>query len=218
MPRKGAIRIRLRRWLRNILRARGSPEAIALGFAIGIFFAFMPPPPFGFQMICAVLVATLVGASRVPAVAATWVTNWVTTPFLAPFCYEVGVFTLRFLGAGTVRQWNKVKAIIEASEELSWASIRQAAAAVLKLGWNVIGPYFLGCFIVGLVGALISYPIILRLVKGHILLRSQKRARRWQKMLERSQRQAVADASGPDSRDRKDAASHDYPARRDDGV
>ena len=187
MARRSAIRVRLRRWLRGVLRARGGPEAIALGFAIGAFFAFNPPPPFGLQMVLAAVVATLLGGSRVPALAATWITNVVTTPFLAPFCYEVGIFTLRFLGFPAENHWHRILAIVEGAESLSCAGVRQVGMQLLGLGWSILGPYVLGSFLVGLAVAAVSYPIVLRLVKGHILLRSQKRARRWQKQLERSQ-------------------------------
>ena len=188
MPRRGAVRIRLRRWLRNVIRARGSPEAIALGFAIGAFFAFMPPPPFGLQMILAVLVATAVGASRVPAIAATWITNPLTTPtFFLPLCYEVGRLTLGFLGVNVKGQWEILRKIVSAADPTSCAAMRQVAHDTIGLGWSIFGPYLLGDLMVGAFLALVSYPIVLRLVKGHILLRSQKRARRWQKMVERAQ-------------------------------
>ncbi len=60
----------IRRALRSIVTLHGSPEAIALGTAIGVFIAFTPT--IGFQMLLGAFVATLVGASRPAAMIPAW--------------------------------------------------------------------------------------------------------------------------------------------------
>lgn len=67
---------------------RGSPEAIGLGIAIGIFVGFSPL--MGFQMLIAIFLATFMYANRPAAMAAVWITNPLTFLPIYIFTYRVG--------------------------------------------------------------------------------------------------------------------------------
>jgi len=53
---------------------------------------------------------------------------------------------------------------------------------LLHLGARLTFPLWTGCLLVGLLLGLVSYPIVLRLVKGHRLIQAQKRAKRLERL------------------------------------
>ncbi|HSH69514.1 MAG TPA: DUF2062 domain-containing protein, partial [Deferrisomatales bacterium] len=80
---------RLRRLGRWLFQLRGSPEAIALGVAIGVFVAFTPTA--GVQALLALLLATLLGANRPAAVAPVFLTNPLTALPAFTLTYRAGL-------------------------------------------------------------------------------------------------------------------------------
>jgi uncharacterized protein (DUF2062 family) len=82
----------MRPWLRRLLRVRDTPEALARGLAVGFFFGVSVF--WGLQMALAVLVSWLVRGNKVVAVAATGVSNPLTTLPLYGFCWFVGHLVL----------------------------------------------------------------------------------------------------------------------------
>ena len=65
---------RLRRYFRlRLTRLPATPHQVALGVAIGVLAGHLPVIPI--QMLLALLLAFLLGGSRVGAVLGTWVTN-----------------------------------------------------------------------------------------------------------------------------------------------
>ncbi|RUO21480.1 DUF2062 domain-containing protein [Aliidiomarina haloalkalitolerans] len=67
-------------------------KTAAGGFAIGIFFAFMPMP---FQMIAAAAVAIFFRVNLPLSVAMVWISNPITMPAMLYGSYRVGSFLLR---------------------------------------------------------------------------------------------------------------------------
>jgi len=82
----------MRPWLRRLLRVRDTPEALARGLAVGFFFGVSIF--WGLQMALAVLVSWLVRGNKVVAVAATAVSNPLTTIPLYGFAWLVGRLVL----------------------------------------------------------------------------------------------------------------------------
>lgn len=73
----------------RLLRAqKGTPAQIARGAALGVVLAFVGPP--GLQLIPALLLASLMGASRVAAALGVFVSNPLTMPFIYPSAYKLG--------------------------------------------------------------------------------------------------------------------------------
>ena len=180
-----SLKIRTKHLVRSLLRARGSPEAIAFGFAIGLFIGFMPL--YGVQILLAGVLATALGASRIPAIAAVWVTNPLTAIPVYGFCYRVGLY---LLGRSASGGWTKIEEILHGGEGPWLAVMFEKLGQLIELSWRMIGPLITGCTTLGLLFGLMSYPFVVRLVKGHRLVRAQRRARRWQKRIQAQTRAA----------------------------
>ena len=88
LPEKKTIKEALKRWYSRFLKLRGSPREIALGVALGSFFAIMPF--FGFQIALSVFFAALFGWNKISAAMATWISNPFTYPFIYSFTYLIG--------------------------------------------------------------------------------------------------------------------------------
>lgn len=88
LPEKKTIIEALKKAYVRFLKLRGRPREIALGFALGAFFAIMPF--FGFQIALSVFFAALLGWNKFSAAMATWISNPLTYPFIYSFTYFIG--------------------------------------------------------------------------------------------------------------------------------
>ncbi len=73
---------RMRRMKRKIVREKLSPEAIAGGWALGMFIGCAIP--FGFQLIVSVPLAMRLKVSKIGATLGTFITNPITIIFIYP--------------------------------------------------------------------------------------------------------------------------------------
>ena len=151
-----------RRWLHEhslkLLAIRDTPEAIAGGVAIGIFFGFSPL--FGLKTLCAILFAWLTRSNIIAAVLAGTLHD-VILPFMPVVYvweYKVGFW---FLNHEWPQRLSKVR--------LSWHEWRNWTT-FLTLG----KPLLIGSFVCGAPLALPSYFIAKFLVARH---QRKKRAR-----------------------------------------
>jgi hypothetical protein len=78
----------MRAWIRNLLKVKDTPEALARGLAVGFFFgvSFF----WGLQIALAVLVSHLVRGNKVVAAAVTAISNPLTSLPLYTLCYFIG--------------------------------------------------------------------------------------------------------------------------------
>ncbi len=168
------MRIQFWRGLRRVVRLRASPHAIALGVAIGVFVGVTPTV--GLQMLIAVFVATLLGASRLAAVVPVWITNPVTIVPMYSFNYWVGRL---LVGGPTVDQF-RVKAQHIAGLYATGA-LTDATWALFNLGTQTLLPLWLGCVLVGIVAGAVAYPVTRRAVvafRAHVAHKKARRHRR----------------------------------------
>ncbi|HRE32674.1 MAG TPA: DUF2062 domain-containing protein, partial [Candidatus Berkiella sp.] len=114
--------------------------SVSMGFSAGLFAALMPLP---FQMLLAAALSIILRGNLPIAVALTWVTNPVTTPPIAYFCYLVGTFVLQ-----TPPQHFKL--------ELSWEWLMREIGGIGL-------PFVVGSVIVAVIAAILSN-IIIRLI------------------------------------------------------
>lgn len=128
--------------LTRFIRLRGLPEEIAKGVALGIFIGMTPT--MGLQMPIALVFAYLLKENRLAAVLGVWITNPATAPFIYGLEYELG---RRLLGMDYVGF----------PQELTMES-------VMKTGWEVVAPLWLGGILAGLLLAPIAYWLTLRLI------------------------------------------------------
>ena len=139
-------------WLRTgryyylrLLRLDGQPVYIARGLACGVFAGCFPW--FGLQTIIGVLLAILGRGNKLAAVAGTWISNPLTYVPIFAFNYNIGKF---ILGNHT-------------SESLQ-LDLESSLSSLIDLGWSVFFTLFLGSFVVGLVAAIVTYFLSLRLI------------------------------------------------------
>lgn len=148
----------------DLLHADDPPHPLALGIALGIFFAFIPF--FGIQMVFVVLFAWLLKANKLVGAPLVWLTNPATIVPIYYFCYRVG---LRILGQPGIdrERWAEL-----AEPPAGWA----AAMSFYWQGLYEIGaPIMLGSVVVGFAAAVPAYLITYHAVRFY-------RIRRWGQM------------------------------------
>lgn len=109
-------------------------HSVAMAFAVGIFFAWMPVP---FQMVLAAGGAILFHANLPLSVVLVWLTNPVT---MAPMFYGAYLLGAWIMGSGEQ----------EFAMELSWDWLVHGMGEI----WQ---PFLLGCFAFGIISAVIGY-------------------------------------------------------------
>lgn len=148
----------LRYYYHRLVRMRSTPQAIARGIAIGIFFGCLPM--FGLQMILSLTVATLLRGYRIAAAAATWISNPFTYFPLYAFGFQVGRALLGY---------SHLTFPEEGIPSLNHLS---------TLGGDFLSALFFGSIVVGAVSSLCSYWGCLYLIQRARQQAKQRRRRR----------------------------------------
>ena len=129
-------------------------RSVAKGFAVGLFFAFIPVP---FQMVLAAGMAIFVHANLPLAVALVWITNPLTMPAIFYFCYLAGTWII-----GAKEQ--------EFFFEASWQWVLDSL--------STIGPAFLiGCGALAVLFSILGYFVIQILWRYSVAKQWKKRHR-----------------------------------------
>jgi len=84
---------RLKLILKRAFLTNDSPEKLARGFAIGVFWGVLPT--FGFAILFSLPTSILFKANRLTAILGTFVSNPFTVPFYLLWATEIGSFILR---------------------------------------------------------------------------------------------------------------------------
>jgi len=140
---KPSWRRRLKYFYWLLVRLRGQPEALARGIACGVFAGLFPF--FGSQTLLAVLLAFLFRGNKILALVGPWISNPFTSVPIYAFNFYVGKWLIND-HTPTDINWH------------SWEDIKE-------LGIEIIWPLFIGCVVVGLVCAIISYFLGLWLIR-----------------------------------------------------
>ncbi len=123
-----------RKWIglyAKIVREKASPEYIARGWAIGMFFGCFSP--FGMQLIFSIPTAFVLKGSKIGAALGTLLTNHITIFFIYPMQCYVGNHLL--------------------GGDLTYAAVKtamdnvlreQSYEALLKIGEELVAAFFLG--------------------------------------------------------------------------
>lgn len=160
-----APRVRRKRsWLtllRLAVHSRGTPEAIARGVAIGILIALSPT--IGFQVVLALVLATLLRANRIAALVPVFLTNLATLPPVFGFTYMVGS---RILPG---RPPEKVRALLlriaGRMRQHEFYNLPEQFREFVRIGRDLFWPMLLGGLIVGAACAALAYPATLWVVR-----------------------------------------------------
>ena len=153
------ILLRMRPVFRWFIRLRGSPQAIAGGFSLGLFIAFTPT--IGLQIVLAFFLATALNVNRPAAVLAVWITNPLTIPVIFSFNYWLG--SLIWDGPSVPVVSRRLYDMASQLTTLDFWAITDQLSAVAELGMDIIVPLILGSMIAGTLSAILSYIILFRL-------------------------------------------------------
>lgn len=136
---------KIREIVKTVLHMKGEPKEIALAFAIGVFIAFFPI--FGTHTIMALGGAWLLGLSPAIALAGTLVNNPWTIAFVYGSSLYVGLaITGKSLGG----------------LEINWSEINMDM--IVELAKLLLIPFTVGCLLLGIIAAVVSYIIALKAV------------------------------------------------------
>ncbi len=130
-------------------------HSVAWGVSIGLFMAFVPVP---FQMLLAVAAAIALSANLPVAVVVVWVSNPITVAPLFYSAYKVGALML-----GTKPE------PIRFEISLDWLMTRLV---------DVWEPFLLGCFVLGVLSALLGHMAVKIIWRIHVVQSWRLRHRR----------------------------------------
>jgi uncharacterized protein (DUF2062 family) len=136
-----------------VLRIEGSPERIALSFAVGVFIAFFPI--FGIHTLLVILASFLFRLSFPLMLAGAFVNNpWTIVPMYA------GALALGLGLTGTPGRVPDLESIFGGGHGMV-----EAAGRMLAELQPLLWPFVFGCLVLGLAAALLAYFGMHRLVR-----------------------------------------------------
>ena len=134
----------------RVTRLAGSPHAIAIGFAVGIFASFTPY--MGFLFIVAAVLAAMAGGNLLASAFGTLVGNPITFPFIWLATYNFGSL---LLGRETT---DKIDLSLPSG---FWLNIFSQPLQAIEQFWDVVGPFIVpmtvGGIPLGVIAAIIGY-------------------------------------------------------------
>lgn len=161
----------LKKWVRQkylalyskILKEKASPEYIARGWAIGMFYGCLIP--FGLQLACSIPTAFLLKGSKIGATFGTLLTNHFTIFIIYPAQCWVG----NKLMGGDLSYAKIEEAMMDVISKGSWA-------ALLALGGELVAAFFIGAAILTAVMTPVTYFGVLQLVRRYRAAKEKKKA------------------------------------------
>ena len=145
----------------KVVRQPGTPEYIARGVALGLLIGFLIP--MGGQIIAVLLLAFICRASKVMAIAFTFVSNPLTVVVIYPAQCWIGSYLI-FRPLGYARIAEQLRAVIENAD----------IGAFLKLGMQLLASFFAGGLLFGVVAAVIGFYVSRSLVVAYRKHRGKK--------------------------------------------
>lgn len=143
-----------RMWLRmymKVVKEKATPEYIARGWAIGMFYGCLIP--FGFQLICSIPTAFLLKGSKIGATVGTFFTNHFSIFIIYPLqCYVGSRLT------GGSLSWES------AGRMMGKVLKEQSYEALLSLGWELVIAFFAGGALLTAVMTPLTYIFVKKLV------------------------------------------------------
>ncbi len=145
----------------KVVKEKATPEYIARGWAIGMFFGCLIP--FGLQLICSIPTAFLLKGSKIGAIFGTLLTNHFTIFIIYPIqCYVGDKLT-----GGNISY-----AVVE--EAFKDVVNEQSYEALLGIGWELVVSFFVGGAILTAVMTPITYWFVKNLVIRYRAKKSMK--------------------------------------------
>ncbi|MBU1245668.1 MAG: DUF2062 domain-containing protein [Nanoarchaeota archaeon] len=139
---------KLKKWFDEILEAKTSPHAIALGFALGLFIGILPTP--GIGILLCLLIVLLFKVNKLSILAGFAMINPATLPFVLA----------AILWIGTTLTGAKVRTNVDVFSRTEMA--------------NMIWPLVVGDLVLAFSSAILSY-VIIYLIFSKIYKKDQKK-------------------------------------------
>jgi len=137
--------VHFKKLYKKIVGINDSPQKIARGVAIGIFWGVMPT--FGLAILFSVPTAILLRANKIASILSSFISNPLTTPFFLGFGYKIGEYIL-----------NSPKDNIPS---LSWEIIKT------EYLWEISKSLLIGTTILATIIALSVYIVTLKVIQRH---------------------------------------------------
>jgi len=132
----------LRKVYDRLVKIRGEPREVALGFALGIFIGMSPT--IGFQTAIAVFFASILKWNKISAAVGVWISNPLTAPFIYGITYLIGANLLGIEKADSslsdTLDSTTVFALLLKTPEIIWVLI--IGGVIIGLPLAVFGYYF----------------------------------------------------------------------------
>ena len=158
-----------RKFYFKIVREKASPEYIARGWSIGMFFGCLIP--IGGQLFCSIPTAFLLKGSKIGAVLGTFLTNQITVFFIYPVqCYAGAKLIGLDLSYSDIKI--KLKDIVDASNFQEFVEATKTLAGDLTLA------FFVGGAIMAVVLTPITYVVVKKMVIGYRIQLEKRRRKR----------------------------------------
>ncbi len=138
----------------RIVKEKASPEYIARGWAIGMFYGCLIP--FGFQLLCSIPTAFLLKGSKIGATFGTLLTNHFTIFIIYPVQCLVGNHII----GGNL----SYEAVNLAMQNVL---IQQNYTALMELGRDLLISFFVGGALLTLLMTPITYFLVKKMVISH---------------------------------------------------
>ena len=174
----------------KIVREKASPEYIARGWSIGMFFGCLIP--IGGQLVCSIPAAFLLKGSKIGAVLGTFITNQITVFFIYPVqCYAGAKLIGLDLSYGDIKE--KLKEIVHASDFSEFVDAAKSLAGDLTIA------FFVGGAIMAVVFTPITYIVVKKMVIGYRIQLEKRRKKRLAMLRTRvhAKHQHDAETTGP---------------------
>ena len=135
----------------RIVREKASPEYIARGWAIGMFYGCLIP--FGFQLLCSIPTAFLLKGSKIGASVGTLITNHFSVFIIYPAQCYVGLLLM-----------GKTRSIAELKEIMTGVIHASSYEALWGIGTELVAAFFIGGGILTAIMTPITYFFVKSLV------------------------------------------------------
>jgi len=151
----------------KVVKEKATPEYIARGWAIGMFFGCLVP--FGLQLICSIPTAFLLKGSKIGATLGTLLTNHFTIFIIYPVqCYVGDKLT-----GGNISYAEIKDAFKDVLNEQSYS-------ALLGIGWELVLAFFVGGALLTVVMTPLTYWFVRNLVIRYRMKKSMKTEKKGQ--------------------------------------
>ncbi len=135
----------------KIVREKATPEYIARGWAIGMFYGCLIP--FGFQLLCSIPTAFILKASKIGATVGTLITNHFSVFIIYPIQCYVGLLLM-----------GKTRSMAELKEIMTGVIHASSYEALLSIGTELVAAFFIGGAILTAVMTPVTYFFVKSLV------------------------------------------------------